>query len=119
MEQNNQQQIEWIDVELNQLAVQPTGGKFERLPALQIEEQKIATITIDFLKPFEKWEDPSSGVVKKIIPVMHNNEKKVFWVNVKNPVYREIIEAGKAGQKTFRILRTGQQKGTRYTLIKE
>ena len=119
MEQNNQQTIEWIDVELAELAKHPSNTSFEKLPALQLEEQKITTITVDFLKPFSVWEDRETGVVKKIIPVLHNNERKVFWLNVRNPVYREIVEAGKKGQNVFKILRTGQQKNTKYAIIRE
>lgn len=105
-----------IESELKELGDQK---KIEQLPSLKLEEGKIAEIEISFEKPFEKWQDPQSKAVKKIIHCVHNDQRCIFWLNVANPLYRELLEAGKSGRTKFKILRTGSAKATRYTLIKE
>jgi len=117
--QTEQQNINknWLEEEadaLNSSASSSFDG--EMLPALKLEEKKITEIEIDFNKSFDEWKSPE-GAIKKIIPILHNGEKKVFWINVRNPVYKEIIQKGRNGQTKFKILRTGQQKNTRYNLV--
>lgn len=91
----------------------------ETLPSLILEEGKVTTFTVNFEKPFSEWRDAENGVIKKIIPVLHEGEKKNFWLNIKNPLYSEIVNGGIAGQSTFKVMRTGQQKNTRYNIVKE
>ncbi len=105
-----------IESELKELGAQP---HIEQLPALKLVENTIAEIEVDFSKPWEKWVDPESKVVKKIVPCTYLGVKSIFWLNTKNPIYRELLEAAKAGKTKFRILRTGTAKATRFTLIKE
>ena len=110
------EETNWLEAEEKGLMKDFSG---ERLPSLQIEEGKITTITIDFSKAFEKWIDKETGKVKAIVPVLHNAEKKNLWVNLKNPLYGQIIRAGRLGQKVFKITRSGKQEQTRYTILQE
>lgn len=117
--QANQQNIpNWIDEEINSIQKPMTE---ERLPSLKLETNKITKFEIDFRKPFEKWNGEQNGkpVQKAIIPVVHKGERKNFWCNVKNPIYREICERGKKGQVEFVVSTTGSQKDTRYTIVEE
>ena len=113
---NETESKNWIKEEKEKLEANKFDG--ESLPALKLEEGKITEFEVDFSKPFDKWE-AEDGTIKKIIPVKHEGQSKVLWINTRNPTYREIIEAGDAGQTLFKILRTGQQKATRYTLVKD
>ena len=107
---------EWMKQELEELEKNKPEGEYPE--ALQLEEGKVTEFEIEFGKEFEKWES-EDGIIKKIIPVVHGGQQKVLWVNVKNPLYRQLIEAGSTGQRTFKVMRTGQKKATRYTLVKE
>ncbi len=107
--------IEWIEEEEKTLQPAPTG---ERLQGLHLESGKVVKIKIDFSKPFEKWTDPK-GRVKALIPVEHKGERKIWWINTRNPIYRQILERGKQGQTEFAISTTGTQENTRYTLVEE
>jgi hypothetical protein len=107
---------EWIKQELKDTK---ENNNFDRLPGLVLEDKKITEIIIDFDKSFESWQDETNKTVKKMIPCTHGGVKKVFWLNCANPIYKELLLLGKAGQKTFKILRTGLQKDTRFTIIKD
>lgn len=115
--QNNEEtenQKNWLAEEIEENKGQAFDG--EKLPALKLEENKITEIEIDFSKPFDKW-TAEDGVVKKIVPVIVNNEKFVWWVNVKNPIYSQILQKGEAGIKKLKVLQTGTQKNTRYAIV--
>ena len=58
------------------------------------------------------------SIVKKIVPVVVGGTRMNWWLNVKNPIYREIVNAGITGQKSFKILQTGTQANTKYVLVK-
>jgi len=107
----------WLEDESKELNTNTNFG--EKLPALKLEAGKIVEFTVDFSQPFNKWIDNSNGTVKKIIPVTHKGEKKNLWLNVKNPLYVQLIEAGKNGQTTFKVSTTGTQKETRYMIVTE
>jgi len=109
--------INWLDEELK--IVKETSFDGERKPALQLEENKTITITIDFSKPFEKWIDTENDAVKKIIPVRVGEVDLVWWLNVKNPIYHKIIELGSKGQTVFKVLQTGNKKTTKYILVED
>lgn len=109
-----QKDIDWIDKELASLALPLTFG--ERLPSLKLEEKKLTEFDVDFSQPFQKW-NGQDGIIKAIVNVTHNKEKKVLWLNIKNPLYHKIIELGKKGQTHFKVIRTGSLKDTRYELI--
>lgn len=107
--------IDWLTTEKQNL--ETTGFTGEVLPSLKLEAGKITTFTIDFSNPFGKWTD--GKVIKKIIPVTHKGEKKNLWLNVKNPLYKELINRGTKGQTTFKVSTIGSQSETRYTIVEE
>ena len=108
---------DWLNAEIGTLE---TPLKFEELPSLKLTPNQITTISIDFSKPFDKWtgESGNKTITKKIIPVMVNGVKMNWWLNVKNPVYREILESGQKGMKEFKVLQTGNKADTKYVLVK-
>ena len=110
-------QQNWLDEEAKQFTSQAT---YEELPSLKLQPNVIAELTIDFSKPFQEWKGEQSGktITKKIIPVTLAGTKMNWWVNVKNPIYRELITAGKAGTTVFKILQTGTQANTKYVIVK-
>lgn len=109
---------DWLDEEIKGLKTNPEFG--EVLPSLKLEAGKLVEFVIDFKKPFVKWNDPTNkGTIKAIIPVYHKGEKKNLWLNVKNPLYGQLCEAGKKGQNVFKVSTTGTQKETRYTIVTE
>lgn len=114
---NTEEQKNWLTEELEQ--VKETSFDGERKPALKLEENKIVEMTIDFSQPFEKWTDTENGSLKKIIPVCVGEVDLVWWLNVKNPIYHQVIEKGAVGQTVFKVLQTGSQKNTKYTLVEE
>ena len=93
----------------------------ERLPSLKLEEGKVTEITIDFKLPFQKWIDNENKVTKKIIPctsiIDGKVENMVWWLNVQNPIYKEIIQAGKKGETVFKIIKIGTRKDTKYKIV--
>ena len=114
-----QTNLNWLQEE-NKTLQQNIPTQYEKLPSLKLEENKVTELTIDFSKPFEKWTGDQSGKskTKAIIPVTENNERKIFWLNVRNPVYREIIKLGAEGKNTLKIMATGTQQNTKYILVK-
>ena len=106
----------WVDQELEEINGNYNEEHF--LPYLTLEEDKITEFEVDFSEPFKKYEDIVNSCIKKILPVIHNEERKVLFINVRNPLYREILEAGKNGQTKFKVFRTGKQANTRYNLVK-
>ena len=118
-EPNTQTDLNWLDEETKNLNTSTDFG--ERLPPLKLEVGKITKFAVDFSKPFKKWNkvEGNTTTTKAIIPVTHKDEKKVLWLNVKNPLYGQLCEAGKRGQTEFRVSTTGTQKDTRYAIVEE
>ena len=112
-----QQTINWLEEESKQFT---SEHNYEELPSLKLQPNVIAELTIDFSKPFDEWTGEQGGktIKKKIIPVTLAGTKMVWWLNFKNPIYRDIVIAGKSGQKVFKILQTGTQANTKYVLVK-
>jgi len=110
-------QNNWLSEEAKTLT---THTDYEELPSLKLTPNVVTEITIDFSKPFEKWDGENNGkpVTKKIIPVSVNGVKMNWWLNVKNPVYKEVITAGTNNQTTIKVLQTGTQQNTKYVLVK-
>ena len=108
----------WLETEE---AALKTPLTFEKKPALKLETGKITSFEINFEKPFEIWNTENNGkkITKAIIPVKHENIDKILWLNKHNPVFAEIIHAGRTGQKTFKIFTSGTQADTKYSLVKE
>lgn len=115
----NETQTNWISEELKKLA---TPTQYEELPSLKLTPNVVAEVEVDSSKPFQEWKekDEKGQVIttKKIIPVIVSGARLNWWLNVKNPIYREIIEAISLGQNKFKILQTGTKKETRYNLVK-
>lgn len=111
MEQTN---LNWLEEESKQLN---SGFEGEKLPALKLEPNKVVEIEVDFTKPFQKWNDTIHKSVKAIIPVSSNSTKLNFWLNVKNPLYGQIVQAGKEGKSKLKIIQTGSKQDTRYSLV--
>lgn len=107
----------WIQKEAEELSKNAFDG--EQKPALKLEEGKIVKMTIDFSEPFKKWTDTEDGTIKKIIPVKVGEVEFVWWLNVKNPIYAQIIKKGAEGQTEFKVLQTGNKQTTKYTLVEE
>lgn len=107
----------WLDKEAEQFT-QRTD--YEELPSLKLTPNVIAEVTIDFSSPFKEWKGETNGktITKKIVPVTLAGQRMNWWLNVKNPVYKEIITAGKSGIKQFKVLQTGTQQNTKYVLVK-
>ncbi len=91
----------------------------EILPGLVLEENKLKEITIDFSQTFPSWTDNESGKIKKIIPVTVNGHKMSWWLNVRNPIYADILRRGTEGQTVFKILQTGDKQKTKYSIVEE
>ena len=91
----------------------------EKLPSLQFEENKIVEFKVDFSEKFKEYTDIGNKVTKAIIPVEHNGENKILWLNKKNPLYAEIILKGKEGITEFKVLQTGNKANTKYNLVED
>ena len=111
---STEEQKNWIDKELEE--IKETAFDGERKPALVLEENKTITMTVDFSKPFEKWNDTENNSIKKIIPVRVGEVDVVWWLNVKNPIYHKIVEKSLNGQTVFKVLQVGNKKATKYIL---
>lgn len=113
-----EKQNTWLDEEAKNLTEHKT---YEDLPALKLVPNVVAELTLDFSKPFDKWDGKDAKgepITKKIIPVTLNGTRMVWWLNVKNPVYREVILLGQQGKNTIKVLQTGTQANTKYVLVK-
>lgn len=107
----------WLKQEAAELT---SHTQFEELPSLKLIPNVITELDIDFSKPFEKWSGESQGktIIKKILPVSVNGVRMNWWLNMKNPVYSEIVKLGSEGQTHFKVLQTGVQANTKYVLVK-
>lgn len=114
-EQPTEENNNWLAEELKEVKENSFDG--ERKPALVLEENKTIEMIIDFSKSFEKWDDTENKAIKKIIPVRVGEVDLVWWLNVKNPIYHQIIEKGVEGQTVFKVLQTGNKKTTKYILV--
>jgi hypothetical protein len=112
-----QNETNWLNEEVKTLS---QHADYEELPSLKLTPNVVTEITIDFSKPFEKWEGENNGkpVIKKIIPVSVNGTKMNWWLNVKNPFYKEVLTAGINKQSSIKVLQTGTQQNTKYVLVK-
>ncbi len=118
MTEEQTQATNWLDKEVEELDKQ-TNFDGERLPSLQFEENKVVEFDIDFSAPFQKWNDEPNKAIKAILPVTYKEEKKVLWLNVKNPLYGELVRKGKEGVTHFKVMQTGSKQDTRYNLVEE
>lgn len=113
-----QKQVNWLQQEEEELNKQ-INFDGEKLPALQFEEGKIVKFKVDFSEPFKEYNDQENKSLKAIIPVEHKGEKKILWLNKRNPLYREIIHRGRDGITDFAVNQTGSKANTKYNLVEE
>lgn len=115
-----QKDLNWI-VEEQQKLGENNKSEYEDLPSMKFDENKVTSISIDFsAKPnsYDSTDDRGRKVFKAIIPVVYDSVKKLWWLNKANPIYRELLERGKANPVfSVKILRTGQQMKTRYVIV--
>jgi len=109
---------DWVNKELEELK-ENSSFDGERKPALQLEENKTVKLIIDFSEPFKKWIDTENNSIKKILPVRVGEVDLIWWLNVKNPIYQQIIEKGASGQREFKVMQTGNKKTTKYLLVQD
>lgn len=95
-----------------------TPKQYEKLPPFKLLPNSITEVVIDYSKPFEKWNDTENDTIKAIIPLTINGIKMVWWLNIKNPVYREVIRAGREKIPSIKLLQTGTGKSTKYQIVK-
>lgn len=107
----------WLQEEAEQLKSNQFDG--EKLPAMIFEENKNVTFKVDFSEKFEQWTDSTNGNVKAIIPVEHKGEKKILWLNMKNPLYTQLVIKGLEGTTEFKVLQVGSKKDTRYVIVED
>ncbi len=107
----------WLE---DELAEQETPKEYKEMPSLKLTPNEVTEITVDFSKPFEQWsgEQGNKTIVKKIIPVTVNGVAMNWWLNVKNPIYREILQSGTNKINTIKVLQTGINADTKYVLVK-
>lgn len=107
----------WMDEELASFSTEKSNATSYPEP-LKLIENKITEVEIDFSAKFEKKPNKlNPNTMQALIPCSVAGVKKTFWLNVANPLYHELITAGKAGTKKFKILKTGSKKDTRYTIV--
>ena len=93
---------------------------YEQLPSLKLVSDKDIEIDVDFSKPFHKWTDDSDikkPIMKAIIPITSAGVKMNLWLNIKNPLYPQLINAGRNGQTHFKIHTEGKMKDTKYSIV--
>ena len=112
-----QQVTNWLSEEAKKFTEKQ---QYEELPSLKLQPNVIAEITVDFSSPFQEWKTEQNGkqITKKIVPVTVSGTKMVWWLNIANPIYSEIVKEGLKGQTTFKVLQTGTQANTKYVLVK-
>jgi len=117
--------VHWLDEEIKNMP-QPNGD-FERLPSVQFAENQITRMEIDATEQFRKWDDQENNKTKVIIPCMATIEGKKqkanWWLNIKNPVYKDVIHRCKAAEDKSKvsvgIIQTGSKQATKYNLVKD
>ena len=114
-ENANEENTNWLSEEFEKTNSSTFSG--DKKPALKLEENKTVEMTINFSKPFDKWNDAENDVIKKIIPVKVGDVELVWWLNVKNPVYSQIIKCGIDGKNTIKVLTIGKGKKTKYAIV--
>jgi len=112
-----EQQTNWLDTELNSLVNQnETAGNYPE--SLKLIENKITEIEFDFTKaPEKKPNKMNPTTTQALMPCKVGDKSYTFWLNTSNPLYHELLKAAKAGKNKLKILRTGKQKDTRYTIV--
>ena len=106
---------DWVKQELETTKPNQT---YDKIPALKLEDGTITSFEVLTEIPPGIYTS-EEGTIKRILAIMHKGERKNLWLNVKNPLYRDILMQLDSGNKKFTVSTTGKQKETRYTLVKE
>ena len=85
---------------------------------MQLEDGKITSFVIEVKEDWKKYVGDDGGT-RKIVTVIHDHKEKIWFLNTRNPLYKEIVLKLKEGTRSFKIMRTGKRKDTRYTLVNE
>lgn len=120
--QSELKESDWLENELQDITSTSTFAG-ERLPSLKFEENKPLLLEIDFSKPFYKWQgfnfNKKEQITKAVIPLLCNNVRMAWWLNIKNPIYKDIVRLGREGQTKIKVVQIGIAQATRYTILKE
>lgn len=121
MTEQNQTNQNWIEQEKNELGAQ-SEGVFDKLPSLKLKENEITEIEIDLSEKFRVYETTNlknQPITKAIMPVMYKGERHNWWLNKRNPIYREILDLGAGKAKlTIKVMQTGTKQNTKYIIVK-
>lgn len=124
MEQN---ELNWIQRELNKLE-QSALERQDNADYVKLEEDTPTKLIVEVGNSEwenQEYEEPDKIVLKKKIPVIQEGVHKIFSLNVKNPVYHQIVkkadDAYRRNQNSFEVtvLRIGSGKDTKFRLLKE
>ena len=113
----------WCSAELGELGVQEEIV-FEKRPALKFKPNTVTEVLIDFSAEWAKYQTTNmkqEPVFKAIIPCVCEKVEYFWWLNKRNPIYRELLKIGESNigkQVSVRILQTGSQATTKYVLVK-
>jgi hypothetical protein len=113
---NDKEQISMEDYVQEELEKTKTPLSIDRLPTLKLETGKITSFEVVVDSPFGEYVDNKQNKIKKIIPVMSKGVKHNLWLNVKNPLYRQILEKLAKGETKMYVSTIGSQDSTRYEL---
>lgn len=109
----------WMEEELNQM-------EEERKALREEKDYKDFLVlgrgehSLEFLKPQEKPREIMGKFNKKqkVFRVKYQGEEKDWPVNIRNPVYYELLMMLKAGKTQIKILVSGEQETKRYEILR-
>lgn len=116
------EQQKWIENEINEIG-EYTETIYEKYPGVKLQENKVTNVEIDYSVPWEKKSLQGSNnkiVLKAIIPCYIEGERHNFWLNVRNPLYRQLLNLGLNSVEdiiTVKIMQVGKQENTKYILV--
>lgn len=114
---------DWLEEALKEM---DKNTEYEKKESLKLAQDAPTNFVVSIDQEWRKWQETRDGKIKfsKIIPVVHDGEEKVFWLNVKNPVYTQLLDMAKKAREEGRmdfpvcIFKTGTQQDTKYTIVK-
>ena len=107
--------IDWInqESEILELEKQENMEKFGNVTYWKIPIGS-TDITVDTATPVKDNNFPD----KKELHILIEGEEKIWTINRKSPMYREIIHALKEGKTKFKVIRVGSTvSDTKYDLV--
>jgi hypothetical protein len=108
---------EWI---LEENAKLESIEQKERLPVLKFEERKVTTFKVDFSKKFDEFPNKfKEGETKVVIPVEQGGNKKVLFLNKRNPLLYQLYRKAKQGINEFKVIQIGIGEKTKYELLED